>query len=176
MTGQLALADGGVVRMRERAGPFLITLFSSPAELSVGPADISVLVQARDTGEVVLEGSVDLTLVPPGGVSTPIGDPFCGPGDQTAMSTTRVVEATHGRAVNKLLYSARVEFPAAGAWQVRVRVRHRDGEGNAACVFPVIRSSTRRTRVWPGLVLPPVMVGVFVLHQRLRRRMTGDTG
>ena len=38
-----AFADGGAVQFRTNAGPYVITVFTSPSPLSAGPADISVL-------------------------------------------------------------------------------------------------------------------------------------
>lgn len=54
-------ADGGVVRLREAAGPFMITLFISPAVPRVGVADASVMVQCRDSGETVLGATEELS-------------------------------------------------------------------------------------------------------------------
>jgi hypothetical protein len=45
---------GGEVRLMEKAGPFVITVFSDPTPLRVGPVDLSVLVQDRDSGRPIL--------------------------------------------------------------------------------------------------------------------------
>jgi hypothetical protein len=61
-----ARADGGIIRLRETQGSFVVTVFSSP-EISVGGfADISVLVQEKEIGNVVLDADVSLALNPPG--------------------------------------------------------------------------------------------------------------
>ena len=41
----LSFADGGTVQLRKEAGALVITVFTSPAPLSAGPVDISLLLQ-----------------------------------------------------------------------------------------------------------------------------------
>src|SRR5262245_37766463 len=63
----LADADSAVVRAQEARGPFTITIFT-PAEVSRGlRADIAVMVQDRDSGEVVMDADVELGFGPPAG-------------------------------------------------------------------------------------------------------------
>ena len=58
-----AAADGGRVRLRQDAGSFAITVFTAPEPLAAGTADVSVLVQDRQTGAVLLDASVDLARI-----------------------------------------------------------------------------------------------------------------
>jgi cytochrome c oxidase assembly factor CtaG len=53
---------GGEVRLMEKAGPFLITVFSDPTPLRVGPVDISVMVQDEDGGRPILAAEVTVQL------------------------------------------------------------------------------------------------------------------
>src|SRR5438045_2953280 len=55
-------ADGGTVRLRERAGAYQITIFTSPTPFRAGTVDLSVLVQDAATGECVPEARVHLGL------------------------------------------------------------------------------------------------------------------
>src|SRR6185369_5480920 len=73
---RLAKGDGGIIRLREAQGPFLVTVFSSPEAVAGGPVDLSVLVQGRETGEVVLDADVTFTLSPPVGEMNQ-ADVFC---------------------------------------------------------------------------------------------------
>jgi hypothetical protein len=174
-----ALADGGVVRLRKAVGPFIVTVFSSPVTL-VHPSDVSVMVQQGDTGTLVLDASVDLFFIAPEGVTISAAELFCGP-DGTPLrsvspgfsSEPRALRASRERATNKLLYGATVNLPAAGTWQMRVRVRHRDAEANVLCAFPVVSGDRRLASAWPCLAIPPLFIALFATHQRLRRRRTG---
>jgi hypothetical protein len=44
-------ADGGAMRLSERAGGYRVTVFTDPTPLRAGPVDVSVFVQDADTGE-----------------------------------------------------------------------------------------------------------------------------
>jgi predicted anti-sigma-YlaC factor YlaD len=62
LTQAVAFADGGAVQFRQEAGGFAITVFTSPAPLSAGAVDISLLLQNRNGLEPVLDASVSLLL------------------------------------------------------------------------------------------------------------------
>ena len=105
-------ADGGLLRARRAAGPFIVSIFTAPEPLRAGPVDVSVLVQSSG-GAVLTEAAVDILV----------------------ESTTRPIErrqarATHDAASNKLTSAAVVDLPAAGEWTLTVSVRH-NGEGRA---------------------------------------------
>src|SRR5262245_15441275 len=53
---------GGEVRLTEKAGPFVITVFSDPTPLRVGPVDLSVMVQDGDSGRPILDAEVTVRL------------------------------------------------------------------------------------------------------------------
>jgi hypothetical protein len=144
-----AHADGGVVRLRQTSGPFLVTVFTASEPLRVGPIDASVLVQDRETGTVILDTTVSL-------VFQPVAD----------ERSQRLTRATFRQARNKLLQTATIDVPAPGWWAVQVFVR-RDGEKAVfATRLFVIPAAPRWTAIWPFLVLPPFAIGLYVLHQR----------
>src|SRR5215470_12733522 len=58
----LARADGGAVRLRQRAGGYQIAVFTSPTPFRAGPVDVSVLVQDAATGECVPVARVTVSL------------------------------------------------------------------------------------------------------------------
>jgi len=55
-------ADGGTIRMSEKKGGFLITVFTAPAPFRAGPVDISVLVQDASTEEPVPQAQVSVRM------------------------------------------------------------------------------------------------------------------
>jgi len=57
------------VQLHEAQGPFSVTVFVSPEAVRGGLADVSVLVQWRKNGEVVLDADVSLALDPPNGLA-----------------------------------------------------------------------------------------------------------
>ena len=110
----LARADGGAVRLREQAGDYQITVFTSPTPFRAGPVDVSVLVQDAATGECVPEARVTVRL--------------------TARETGEFLEyrATAEAATNKLFHAA--VFPAArsGWWDMEVVVQGPHGPAVSA--------------------------------------------
>src|SRR5262245_4003621 len=84
------LADGGTLRVSRVAGPWRVSVFTSPTPLRAGTIDLSVLVQDAKTGQVRL------------GVPVRVW----------ARQDDRDVEAvaTHGQATNKLLQAAHLEL------------------------------------------------------------------
>src|SRR5207244_12572851 len=100
----LARADGGAVRLREPAGAYLVTVFTSPTPFRAGPVDVSVLVQDAATGEYVPEARVTVRL--------------------TARGSGDVLEypATAAAATNKLFHAAVFQLPEPGWWDVDVAV------------------------------------------------------
>jgi len=147
-----ARADGGAVRLRESAGAFTITVFTPADPIPAGPIDVSVLVQDRADGAAILDGRVKLRLT-----ST------SGHGD-----ADRVIEATatHDAATNKLLYAAWIDA-GAGHWGLRVVVQRGDETSTADVPLSIGPATTRLTDYWPHLLLPPIAIVVFVLHQCL---------
>jgi hypothetical protein len=88
----LLKADGGIVQFRKEAGPFLVTLFSSPSPLRTGPADLSVLVESSQTRTPILNATVSLHL-------------------RSTSGREADAAATHEQATNKLLYVAMPAIP-----------------------------------------------------------------
>ena len=144
-------ADGGFVELHQEVGPFVVTVFSAPGRLRAGPVDISVLVQDRASGQPVLDGEVFVRLKNPGGI-------------------TLVERATREMAQNKLLYSALIDLPEAGQWELELTIKQGKettsilGQVSAAAPTPFLLS------YWRSLSLPPIVIAVFALNQWLRRR------
>jgi hypothetical protein len=151
MLAPLALhADGGTVQLHEALGPFVVTVFTVPETLRAGPIDTSVLVQDRETSAVILDAAVNLAF-----------QPAAGAGFQT--------RATHELARNKLLQAATIDIPAPGWWTMHISVSRNGTQAAVATRVYVQPAAPRLAGIWPYLILPPVAIAVFVLHQALRR-------
>ena len=145
-----AMADGGRLRVRQEAGPFVISVFTAPEPLSAGPADVSVLVQDRASGEVRLGAQVELRLRGP---------------DSAAV---QALAASPG--VNRLLKAAVVDLSAPGDWSLEVTAREGGLPSQVSCVLPVAARATRLAGVWPLLAFPPLAVALFGVERTLRAR------
>ena len=170
------MADGGIVRVREAQGPFIVTVFS-PAEVAVNiPTDVTVLVQKSGTDEIVMDATVDVSLIAPASLKIRPGDPFCSaPGGLPSMGMgvsgpSGTFRATRAHATNKLLYGLPIVLHAPGDWQLRTSV-WRDGQSVAVtCALPVQITSSRISGLWFYLALAPCFIALFVLNQWLRRQ------
>lgn len=151
-----APGDGGTVRLLERSGPFVITVFSAPEPVRVGLADVSVLVQDRAAGTPVLDARVALRAVPPSGVQAP---------------AVRL-QATRDQATNKLLYAASFAPGEPGAWDLQVTVQRGPDVAEVRCTLPVARARRGLASIWPYLALPPAVIALYALHAALARRRT----
>lgn len=153
LTAAVALADGGTVRLKERSGPFVITVFTSPTPLRAGPADVSVLLQEAASDRPILDATVVIALRPLDDHRPPIRVP-----------------ATHRDATNKLLYAALVDVPVAGVWGLHVTVRHGDVSAEVTCPLDVAPPAAPLRSYWLYLALPPLVAALFALHQWLGAR------
>jgi hypothetical protein len=144
-------AHGGLVQLHQAVGPFVITVFTAPTPLRVGPVDISVLVQDREDGQPLLDGEVSVWLRRDGGRT--VGGP-----------------ATRAVAHHKLLYGTVVHLPEAGPWVLEVTVRQ--GQDSASVRGQVSAAAPRPfvLAYWRSLSLPPIIITLFAMHQWVKRR------
>jgi hypothetical protein len=173
---RVSKGDGGVVLLREARDPFLVTAFVSLERLNGGLADVSVLVQWRKNGEVVLDANVSLTVEPPNGLAVDRAEQFCGP--SSAASAFQLsdmnqgqgpVSATRQQASNKLLYAAALKLNAVGDWPLHIYVMRGSDSARFDCLLPVAQKSSKSSGLWPYFLLPPIVITAFALNQRLRR-------
>ena len=97
-------ADGGTVQLRKEGRTMLITVFAAPSPLSVGPADISVLLQDRNGLEPILDADVSVQLR----------------SDVSGLDIQS--RLTRQQAQNKLLYAAPVTLSESGKWELAATV------------------------------------------------------
>ena len=144
-----ARADGGAVRLREQAGGYQITIFTSPTPFRAGPVDVSVLVQDAATGEYLPEARVSLCL--------------------KAAGDGRVLEypATEEAATNKLLRAAEFQLPEPGSWDVAVAVEGPQGPAVVRFEVPADEPPPRWLDLWPWFAWPGLAVTLFGIHRVL---------
>ena len=145
-------ADGGTVQLRKEAGDLVITVFTSPSPLSVGPMDISLLLQNRNGLDPVLDASVSLVLV------------------HADSNIEFHARPSREQARNKLLYAAPVIFSRPGKWRMSITIRRNEKEVAAAGTLDVAPSPGRELSLAGFLAFPPIMIMLFVVRERLLRR------
>jgi hypothetical protein len=147
----LLFGDGGTVQFQKQAGPFLVTIFSAPVPLRVGAADLSVMVQRATDRSNLLDCSVDLRLSRPG--------------------ESRIhANATRAQATNKLMYAARVVFPAPGKWHLDVGVNAQRDTIHVAGDVPVLPQQEPLIAYWPYFAVLPTALVLFGLNQWLKAK------
>jgi hypothetical protein len=148
-----AHADGGHVLLQQDSGSFALTLFAASEPITTGDVDFSVLVQDRMTHEVILNSSIDLTLISPGGIS-------------------QTVHLTHENASNKLLQAGHVSVPEPGQWHGSLEVNDGQRRVTFPIAFDVTPGHSRRGIVIALLILPILVIAFFLTSQIRRERKT----
>jgi hypothetical protein len=148
-----ACADGGLVRGSATQNGLLITLFTAPTPLRVGDADVSVLVQDAATRDALLDTQVTVRVSPQHEGALP--------------ATARLSQAA---ATNKLLQAGTVALPIPGPYRIVVEARRGLTRAMIASDVMVEPALPPLLALWPYLALPPVVVGIFLVQQLLRRR------
>jgi hypothetical protein len=150
-----AYADGGRLQLRQAAGPFVVSLFTTPESLAVGPADLSVMVEGQGDGSVLLDADVVVTLT-----------------SEDARVAPVIARLSH--ATNRLLEDAIVQLPRAGRWHATIHISEARREASVTTVLTVANHSARRGTVWLFALLPIGAIALFtwveVTKRRARRR------
>lgn len=145
-------ADGGAVRLSERAGNYQITVFTSPMLFRAGPVDISVLVQDAASGNWVPNTRVMVRLTTRGGHKT-----------LEYLATTE-------QATNKLLQAAVFRLPEAGQWDVEATLDGPSGHASVRFEVDAAEPSPRWLEMWPWFTWPVLLAALFAIHQVLAQR------
>jgi hypothetical protein len=145
-------ADGGTVQLREEAGALLITVFTSPAPLSAGPADISLLLQKRKGLEPVLDAIITMRL------------------RAEASDTDVQARPTRQQAQNRLLYAAPVTFAESGKWGLTLTILQNGERTDATGTIAVAPAREIAASYWSYLMFPPLVIAACVVRERLIRR------
>jgi len=146
-------SDDQARRFSQQTGPFAVTVFTSPGDLSAGPADFAILVQDRNTHEVLLDAIIELSAHT---------------GDMRATSST--VSATHQDSQNKLLQSAELSLPTVGNWSLDISVRRGSQRADLSLPLNVVNPDGGTENRWPYLVILvfcAILLFVYAWRHRL---------
>ncbi len=127
--------DDQALRVSQVSGPFAVSVFALPGDLNAGSADFSVLVQDRDTMQVVQDASVQIQAQRVG-----------------IAQSSEAVRASSDDSENKLLQTAEVDLPTPGDWMLGVRVKHNDAAADITLPAHVIKPETGPTLHWAYVV------------------------
>jgi len=141
------------MRLTQETGRYRITVFTAPTPIRVGPVDVSVLIQDRDTGEPLTDANAHVKLTP-----------------RDQPSAALDVPATSEAATNKLLRAAIVMLPGSGWWTVRVAVAGPHGSAQTGFEVEVGEPLPRWQALWPWFSWPAVVVLLFGVQQVLVQR------
>ena len=156
MGAAAARADGGAMLLHQDAGSFTITLFAAPQPLRTGDADLSVMVQDRTSGEVLLDPAIDVTVAP-----------------ESPSASPQTVRLAKGQASNRLLQACTVHFSTAGRWHLALLIRRGNDQAQLSTDCTVEPNHSRATLVWFYILLPVGVILLFVIHQFLKLRSEG---
>ncbi len=146
-------ADGGTLRLSERVDGYQITVFTAPAPLRAGPADVSVFVQDADTGEPAAGVRVTVQAAPRGRPDRAVRQP-----------------ATAEAATNKLFRSALFELPESGWWEIEAMVVGERGQARVRFEVEVADRPPNWQAMAPWVGWPVLAVLLFAVHHVLVRR------
>jgi cytochrome c oxidase assembly factor CtaG len=143
--------DDKALRFQGASGPFAVAVFAPSGDLAPGLSPINVLVQDRNTREVLLDAKVELSAHPATGASV-----------QPATE-----EASNEDSENHLLQTAELDLPTAGEWTLRVMVRRNADTAEFTLPLQVAKEETSAGFPWSYALL--VMVAAVLLIAYVRR-------
>lgn len=141
-------ADGGALQLHRQAGPFIVSVFTTPPLPRTGPVDFSVLLQSSAALTPVLDAEVEVIARDGRGVTVSRG-------------------AVHEQAQNRLLYAAVLTLPHDGEWSYQVTVRRGATAVEAGGTLRVFTESSRLVSHWRALSFPLVLLLLLAVHQGL---------
>jgi hypothetical protein len=146
-----AQADGGLVRLHQTADPFVVTVFAAPNPPRAGLVDVSVLAQNRADGRAALDVEVFVRLRSAGG---------------------RIVMGRATREASRInpLYSASMNLPEAGRWEMEVTIKRGQSAATVLGQLSVAAPRPLPLSYWRTLSLPWVVIPLFAMNQWLKRR------
>jgi len=147
-----AWADGGRLQFRKLAGPFMVTLFTTPDPLTPGRADFSVVIERPGVQGIVSDARVTFVLTPANGHAKPM-----------------TLEATHGQATTRFLEAANFSLPEQGLWRIAIHVSEGTESGVCQGEFRVDPPNLITNEVAWQIAVVPLMVLLFLLHQWRKR-------
>ena len=153
---RIGWADGGAIQFQGDAESLHVTVFTLPPILSVGPIDVTVLIQDRTKLIPLLDARVtfDLSEQATASLKKQAWSPPACALDVPLSLAAIPARLNHGE--NRLLYGAIVHVPSSGIWKLKINIQ-RDSE---------IESASTLLKVNPPavvfVILGLLLVSVFV--------------
>ncbi len=144
-------ADGGTLQVRRTSGPFVLSVFTSPAVLRAGNIDFSVLVQQAAGLAPVLDADVEVRA-----------------NNRQGILVSKA--ATHDNAQNKLLYAASLDLSRPGEWTFDVLVHQQERAAQVSGTLIAASGEPRFLAHWPQWAFVPALVLLFILNQWLKNK------
>jgi hypothetical protein len=164
----VALADGGAVQLHAAAGPFLVTVFTDPPQCRAGQVDLSALIQEEKGPVLDAEVAASLSALEPAKANPTTAwlPPAC---VSTGAFDLQNVPLRLSYGTNRLFYSALIQIPYDGRWQLRVSVRRGTDRATVQGVLDVDRPLPPVTAYWQWFLLPFLAIGGFALQLHIRK-------
>lgn len=146
-----AHTEGKMQLASEAAGPFKITVWTSPEPVNVGELHVAVAVVMAEDASPVLDAAVFVEMEPIEGSGQAI-----------------TAQATAEDATNKFLREAIVDLTSAGSYLATITVNGADGQtGSASFEFEAVERSGLN---WPLIIIGSMLAALAaVLFWRARR-------
>src|SRR5271157_5078786 len=144
--------DNQVLRFKGTSGPFEMAVFAPAGDLDAGPSPFSVLVQDRNTREVLFDTTVDLTARP----------------DGDSMGAASTVRSSHEDSENKLLQTAELDLPSAAEWKLNIVLRRNADVADFSLPLRVVKAEPQFEFPWGYLFVLAIAL-LLVLVYTLRR-------
>ncbi len=148
--------DDQALLFQSSSGQFAVAVLAPAGDLAAGASPFSVLVQDRNTREVMLDAEVELSAYPAAGQSAP----------------PATAQATREDSENKLLQTAELSLPAAGDWTLRVVVRRNSEVAQLSMPLHVSKEEAATGVSWPYAALLAFAAVLLVAYLRRHYRAT----
>jgi len=163
----VGLADGGAVQLHVAAPPFVVTVFTDPPQCRAGQVDLSAFVQAEKGPVLDAEVVASLSALEPAKTIPTAAwlPPACA---SAAEPDLQNVPLQISRGTNRLFYSALIQIPYDGRWQLQLTIRRGADHATVQGILDVDRPLPPVAAYWQWFILPFLAVGGFVLQQHIR--------
>jgi cytochrome c oxidase assembly factor CtaG len=148
--------DDQVLRFKGTSGSFAVAVYAPPGDLAADETAVDVLVQDRNTQDVLLDATIDVTALTGSG----------------AQGTRSSVRASNADSQNKLLQSAKVRFGEQGDWKLNIAVTRNHDSGGISLPLRVVTPETGGEYPVSYVVmaaLSVILLGAYLWRHQLRR-------
>ena len=164
------------MQLRATAAPFVVTVFTEPPQCRAGQVDLSALVQEEKGPVLDADVVASLSALEPAktGPAAAWLPPACASGATPDLKDIPL-QISHG--TNRLFYSALVQIPHDGRWQLQLSIRRGTDHAIVQGFLNVDPPLPPVTAYWQWFLLPFLAIGGFALNQHIRaQRITGGRG